>query len=196
MKVLDVCCGLGGWSIPFVEDGDEVVGIDIVPFKEYPGQIIVQDIRTIDGHRFEDYDFIVGSPPCNEFSIAKERSMANHPKIVKRDIEKGLRLIHEFERIVREAKPRFWAMENVEAMTKYYTKAPSWHFMVSKGGKRCLWSNFSIPLSPQFRFKRKIRDIPGWPKTRPLRAKIPYPIARFVADTVKELLGQSGEVGA
>jgi len=188
VKVLDVCCGLGGWSVPFVEDGDEVIGIDVVPFKEYPGQQVLQDIRTVDGSMFAGFDFIVGSPPCNEFSIAKEKAIGAHPDLVKRDVVKGLELIGEFKRIIKEANPKLWAMENVEALTKYYFETPSWHFMVSKGGKRCLWSNFEIPLSPQYRFKRKIRDIPGWAKTRPLRAKIPYPIARFIANTVKQEL--------
>lgn len=29
MKVLDLGCGKGGWSIPFIEDGDEVWGYPI-----------------------------------------------------------------------------------------------------------------------------------------------------------------------
>lgn len=190
IRVLDLFCGLGGWSIPFIEDGDEVVGIDIREWKtkegdHYPGQLVIQDCRTVDGSRWRGFDLIIGSPPCNEFSIAKEKSIGAHPDICKRDVKAGLELVGHFERIVAEAEPRFWAMENVESMTKYYHKMPSWHFMVSKGGKRCLWSNFQIPLSPQMRFKRKIRDIYGWDNERPKRAKIPYPIARFIANCVK-----------
>ena len=191
MKVLDLFCGLGGWSIPFIEDGDDVTGIDIIAVKtkndSYPGKLIVQDIRTVDGNDFKDYDLIIGSPPCNEFSIAKEKAIGAHPDICKRDVEKGLELVREYERVIREAQPRYWAMENVSKLADYYDKTPSWYFMVSKGGKRCLWSNFTIPLSPQFRFKRKIRDIYGWDNTRPLRAKIPYEIARFIADVVKDV---------
>ncbi len=38
-------CGLGGWSIPFIEDGDEVWGVDIKDYG-YPGQLIKEDVRN------------------------------------------------------------------------------------------------------------------------------------------------------
>ena len=185
LKILDVCCGRGGWSAPFIEDGDEVYGIDIKNCG-YPGQLILQDIRTIDGHRFKNFDLIIGSPPCEDFSDARYRSVWIHKK--KPNPSKGFELIEEFWRIVREAQPKFYAMENIQALTKYYQVKPNWHFMISKGGKRCLWTNIPIPLSPQFRFAHRIRDIPGWDKTRPDRAKIPYPVARFIANCLKQAI--------
>src|SRR6267378_3618119 len=71
MKVLDLFCGMGGWSKPFIEDGDEVWGIDVKDFH-YPGILIKEDIRALDGYGFGDMDLIIGSPPCSEFSKAKE----------------------------------------------------------------------------------------------------------------------------
>lgn len=185
LRVLDLFCGMGGWSIPFLEDGDDVIGVDIEDNKyhHYPGPKIIQDIRTIDGRRFKDFDLIIGSPPCNEFSISKERSIGRGHST--RDIEKGLELIREFHRIVREAQPKFWAMENVTRLEHYIPDKPIWMFMVSKGGKRSLWGNLNIGLTPNYVFHRKIRDIGGWAKTRPLRAKIPYVIACMVRDAVK-----------
>jgi hypothetical protein len=75
-------------------------------------------------------------------------------------------------------------MENIKALTKYFKIKPDWHFMISKGGKRCLWTNIPLSLTNELRFSHKIRDIPGWDKTRWQRSYIPYPIAKYVADNV------------
>jgi len=183
LKVLDLFCGRGGWSVPFVEYGDEVIGIDIKK-QPYPAQLIVADIRTINGTQFKGFDLIIGSPPCEDFSIARYRN-----KYVRGpNPEKGLQLINEFWRIVKEAQPKYYAMENVEALTKYYPIKPQWYFMISKGGKRCLWTNIPLPLVAEYRFKHKIRDIYGWEKYRWKRSYIPYPIAKYIADVVHSLL--------
>lgn len=183
LKVLDLFAGLFGWSIPFIEYGDEVIGIDIKNYGVPKGAVLIlQDVKTIDGTQFRNFDLIIGSPPCIEFSDARYRSIHIHGK--KPDPPKGFPLIEEFWRIVKEAKPKFYAMENIKALTKYYDRIPQWHFKISKGGKRYLWTNIPLSLVSDFKFQRKIRDIAGWDKTRPLRAKIPYPIAKYIADTV------------
>jgi len=183
LKILDLFCGMGGWSIPFIEDGDFVVGIDIVDVG-YPGELILQDVRTLDGKRFRGFDLIIGSPPCEEFSVAKELQVL---KGKPRNVERGLELVKHFFRIVDEAKPKFYAMENVYRLTKYWNVKPNWVFYISKGGKRGLWTNIPIGLAPEFRFHTRIYLKYGW-KTRHERSKIPYPIARFIADQVKELI--------
>lgn len=185
MKILDLYCGRGGWSVPFVEYNDEVYGIDIKK-QSYPGQLICQDVRTVDGRRFHGFDLIIGSPPCVEFSNARYKSRHVHGK--NPNPERGMELIHEFWRVVKEAEPRFYAMENIKALTKYYGLKPQWHFRISKGGKRCLWTNIPLPLTNEYKFKNKIRDIPGWEKTRWKRSYIPYPIAKYVADVVHSFL--------
>jgi len=189
MRVLDLFCGLGGWSIPFADDGDDITGIDIVDFsKEYPGRFIQTDIRNIRGEDFRGYDLIIGSPLCNEFSIVKElwRGTKNE-----RNVEKGLELVGEFERIVREAEPKIWLMENVRNMLKWYKKEPIWYFRISKRGYRCLWGNIKITkhFDNAFADTRDIWRTYGW-NTRQYRAKIPYEVARFVADIVKENLAR------
>ena len=192
-KVLDLFCGMGGWSIPFIEDGDEVWGVDIKDYG-YPGKLIKADIRELDGYGFWDMDLIIGSPPCNEFSLAKWMFSFNGYR-PKPDIEKGLILVKDFYRFIREAQPKFWAMENVSRLEQWWKQPPIWRFTISLAGKRTLWGNFPIPLSPEYRFRRRFAI------TKPMREKkdakivkrsqdramIPYPIARFVADTVSSL---------
>jgi len=66
MKVLDLFCGMGGFSIGFHREGFECYGLDNVDVG-YPYELIKQDIRDYqpNGERF---DVVVASPPCNEFS--------------------------------------------------------------------------------------------------------------------------------
>lgn len=183
LKILDLFCGAGGWTVPFLEYGDYCVGVDIKEcYSPYPAHFIKQDIATLDGSRFKDFDLVIGSPPCVEFSNFRYKGTHVHGLIP--NPEKGMPLIEEFWRIVDEAQPRFYAMENIKALTKYYDRKPQWHFMISKGGKRCLWTNIPIPLTNQFVFRHKIGDIYGWEKHRWKRAYIPYNIAKFIADCV------------
>ena len=193
MKVLDLFCGKGGWSIPFIEDGDEVWGVDIKDYG-YPGKLILGDIRELDGYGFWDTDLIIGSPPCTEFSGPKHAwgpSQGHPPKP-----EEGVALVKEAERFIRQAQPQFWALENIENMRKWYDPKPIWKFRISHSGRRRLWGNIPIPLGPEFRFQRvfgctretRLKYGEKSVRNSARRAMIPYPIARFIADTVKNLV--------
>lgn len=187
LKILELFAGAGGWTRGFLPYGDECIGIDIRKcFEPYPSQLIIQDMRTVDGKRFADFDVIIGSPPCVEFSNARYKS--RHVHGLNPEPEKGLELVEEFWRIVKEADPRFYAMENIYALKKYYPVKPQWEFYISKGGRRCLWTNIPLPLTKERRFKHKIRDIHGWEKHRWKRSFIPTCVADFVASAVHSAL--------
>ena len=183
---LDLCCGRGGWSYPFIVNGWQMIGIDIKKM-DYPGDFIQADIRDVDGTQFRNFDLIIGSPPCVDFSDARFRSRHIHGK--NPDPEKGMELIREFERIVEEAQPKIWLMENIRKLEQFYRRKPIWRFYISKGGRRSLWGNINIPFAPgDFRFRHKIRDIPGWEKTRWKRSFIPWNISSFIHKVVMEKL--------
>lgn len=189
LKALDLFAGLGGWSDGLVMEGFEVLGVEIDRqiARRYKHDVIVADVKTLNGEMFKGFDLIVGSPPCVAFSNARYRARHVHGK--NPNPEEGFPLINEFWRIVKEAGPKFYAMENIKALTKYYALKPQWHFMISKGGKRCLWTNIPIPLTTEYHFRHKIRDIHGWDKTRPFRSFIPLPIARALGKAVRTRLG-------
>lgn len=174
-----------------MEDGWDVVGVDIKK-THYPGTLILQDIKNLKGGLFRNhYDLIIGSPPCVDFSNARFKSMHVHGK--KPDPKEGMILIREFERIIEEAQPKIWIMENIRVMENHYERKPIWHFYISKGGKRSLWGNLCFPpLAPDFRFRHKIKEINGWDQTRWMRAFIPYNIARFVVNVVTKQLSECG----
>lgn len=86
---IDLFCGLGGWAEGFLAEGFRVIGFDIERHDYgtggYPGQLVLQDVTTLDGSQFKDAAVIVASPPCQEFShMAMPWKRAKH-------IERALR---------------------------------------------------------------------------------------------------------
>lgn len=70
--VIDLFCGLGGWTDGLLAEGYDVIGFDIEQHvygvDRYPAQLVVQDALTLDGGQFQDASLIVASPPCQFFS--------------------------------------------------------------------------------------------------------------------------------
>ncbi len=61
MTKIYLCCGAGtGVS------GDDWIGFDIEDHGFRP--LVLQDIRTLDGRRFRDSEFIFATPPCSGFT--------------------------------------------------------------------------------------------------------------------------------
>lgn len=72
MLAVDLYCGLGGWAEGLLDVGYRVVGFDVERHRygehSYPGQLVLQDVRTLHGSQLRDATLIVASPPCQEFS--------------------------------------------------------------------------------------------------------------------------------
>ncbi len=83
---IDLYCGLGGWADGLLAEGYDVVGFDIERHQygndRYPGQLVLQDARTLHGSQFAQAAVIVASPPCTEPSFRAQpwkRAKAKHP---------------------------------------------------------------------------------------------------------------------
>ncbi len=72
--VIDLCCGLGGWTKGFLAEGYDAVGFDIEKHeysgKRYPADLILKDIRQLCGYDLGAVKpaVIVASPPCQRYS--------------------------------------------------------------------------------------------------------------------------------
>ena len=182
MKVLDLFCGLGGWSKGFHAEGFEVLGVDIVNVG-YPYDLLLQDVRTLNGARFKGFDVIVGSPPCREFSIAgklfRARWWKNPP-----NPEKGMELINAFTQVVEEAEPHYWLMENVPGVIPYF-KPPKCVTYLARNMRRCFWGDFP-PFLVSMDLRRPLsHEIEGRYRSW-RRAEIPFPVAKAAAEAMRD----------
>ena len=120
-NAIDLYSGIGGWTL-----GMKLSGINNVASYEWWHEANQThnfnfgtnhkeiDIRKInvktDLNFSEPIDFVVGSPPCTQFSMANRGGNGN--------IADGLVDIYKFLEVVEELKPKYWAMENVPRVAK------------------------------------------------------------------------------
>ena len=147
--VIDLYCGLGGWSEAFIAQGYRAVGFDVEKHDYgtggYPGELVLRDVRSITGAELvQQYGVpacIVASPPCQEFSyMAMPWSKAKEKeRKIQADPAERTRLTDLFnqcfriQREVSEAVPI--VIENVRGAQKWVGKA-RWNF-----GSFYLWGD-------------------------------------------------------
>lgn len=94
---------------------------------------------------------IIANPVCTEFS-----QLARGPMVRARDPEAGLSMVLECQRIIEEAKPKFWAIENPATGTlRRYLGKPDyvyqpWWFGSPWSKKTALWGKFNEPERKYF----------------------------------------------
>jgi len=184
IKVLDLFCGLGGWSDGFASEGFEVLGVEIEPkiAKLYKHPVIVADVRTLNGENFKGFDVIVGSPPCRDFTILNDARWKR-----KKNPQEGLKNIIAFLNFVKKSQPTYWLMENVVGLEKHLDHKPRVsNTKITRYMKRSFWGNFPLFLIPMEQNRGKMRETCGWDKlARWKRARIPFPVAQALARAIK-----------
>ncbi|QYX55950.1 DNA cytosine methyltransferase [Roseovarius sp. SCSIO 43702] len=121
MRVVDLFCGTGGFSLGAQQAGFQVaasVDVDQVLTSSYKhnfpnGRLLLADIASLSGSDLKSFagqriDGIIGGPPCQGFSSIGKRDAAD-PRS---------RLVEHFFRIVAEVRPSFFVMENVVGLTQ------------------------------------------------------------------------------
>jgi len=78
--------------------------------KNFPDTIQVGNVVDLKGEDFKDIDLLIGGSPCQDLSIAKKN----------REGLSGARsgLFYEYVRILKEVKPKYFILENVNSMPK------------------------------------------------------------------------------
>lgn len=157
---IDLYCGLGGWTEALLEEGWDVIGFDIERHDYgtggYPGQLVLQDVRTLHGAQFRDADLIVASPPCQFFS---RMAMPFKMPWKQAEYERRRNLAHELFwqcwRIQHEASEAAGReipliVENVRGAQKWIGAA-AWKF-----GSFYLWGNIPALMPITFRGVMKL----------------------------------------
>jgi len=115
MKIVSLFAGCGGLDLGF-----EKVGFNVVWANEYdksihetysinhPNTILnTSDIRTLTGNDIPECDGIIGGPPCQPWSVGGKRLGIEDPR--------G-QLFLDYIRIVKDKKPKFFVIENVQGI--------------------------------------------------------------------------------
>jgi len=124
MNFIDLCAGVGGFSLGMMMAGHEpIAAYDSDPIAvEYYNRNLgphaqVRDIRTLRGADLPEADGIIGGPPCQALSSAnKLRGVAQTGGW---GWESDRNLVPEFVRLVLEARPKFFVMENVLGILRF-----------------------------------------------------------------------------
>ncbi len=137
---LDLFCGCGGFSLGLERAGFR--GLAAIDFNKeaievfrtnFPSilHVLRRDLTEFDPKDLEaligtdHIDLIVGGPPCQGFSTARQVDGANHGERLKEDPRRHL--YKEFLRFVAHFQPKVFVMENVRGIRsasggRYFTK--------------------------------------------------------------------------
>lgn len=111
---------------------------------------------------------IIANPVCTEFSTARSTGKARNP-------EAGMFLVKECQRIISQAKPEWWVIENpARGVLRNYLGEPTyeyepWWYGSPWTKRTALWGKFNIPPRKYFKWE----DVPKIPELyqRPGRGK-------------------------
>lgn len=153
--ILHLCADTGSDSKPYKDAGYKVI-------------LVGSDIGVENYHPPKNVHGIIANPPCTEFSTARADGKARNP-------EKGFGLVWECLRIINEAKPEWYVIENpARGVLKNYLGKPKyeyepWWYGSPWTKKTALWGKFNIPNREYSNWE----DVPKIPElyTRPTRGK-------------------------
>ena len=125
---VDLFCGVGGLGLGIEQAGfDIVAAFDSLEFNiashqvNFPYTKSVQtdlskqtgdQLRSLGDFEDLDIDLVFGGPPCQGFSIGGKRAL---------DDERN-KLVFDFARLVRQIKPKYFLMENVQGLMSGHSR--------------------------------------------------------------------------
>lgn len=119
MKVLSLFDGISCGMVALERAGifaDRYVAYEIdqhaikVSRKNYQQIEQCGDVTTADFTQYQGFDLLIGGSPCQGFSIAGKQLNFNDPRS---------KLYFEFERALKEVKPKYFLLENVKMKKEY-----------------------------------------------------------------------------
>lgn len=123
-RALDLFCGLGGFSQAFAEsDRWDVTTVDI---EERFDPDHVADVFELRPSDFGEFDVVLASPPCTQFSIAASRFYRfadGEPQT--EDAADALALVHHTVGLIRGLSPTFWLLENPVGKLRHVWRPPA-----------------------------------------------------------------------
>lgn len=132
MRVLDLFSGLGGFSEAFVLAGDEVCRVENNPLLAEVPYTSMDDVLNVrdrlvryqeEGIPMREYDILLASPPCHEFSLAFSAPQAQASRTGEfEDYDPDMTLVQAVLDIIKITKPKYWIIENVRGSIRHFAK--------------------------------------------------------------------------
>ena len=116
MRFLDLFSGIGGFTLPLIEQGHECVGFSEIDkyaieiYNKHFNHKNYGDITNINVRELPDFDLLVGGFPCQAFSIAGKRKGFEDTRGT---------LFFEIARILEAKKPSMFLLENVKGLLSH-----------------------------------------------------------------------------
>lgn len=138
-------------------------GSDTKPYQDNPNYEVIligSKIGVENYHPPKNVYGVFANPPCTNFSSV--RTSAKIP----RNEEEGMRLVKECQRIISEANPTFWVIENpATGLLKKYLGNPQftyqpWEFGSPWSKKTALWGKFNAPEKKYLKWEDVPNKIP------------------------------------
>ena len=193
MNIVSLFAGCGGLDLGF-----EKAGFNIVWANEYdktihatyrlnhPKTILnTSDIRTLTGKDIPDCDGIIGGPPCQAWSEGGKRLGIEDPR--------G-QLFLDYIRIVKDKKPKFFVIENVQGILEEKHKESLDGFMklLTEAGYRITYEllNAADYKIPQDRFRvffiRIGKDLKNEYEFPDAACSVPITLRQAIGDITEE----------
>jgi len=199
MNVLDLFCGLKGWSQAFADRGHNVVTLDNNP-KFSP--TICRNILAMTAESFEHPDVVLASPPCECFSVA---SIPAHWKNMQPDGKAlgAIELVKHTLNLIYDLRPKFWFLENPRAMLRTIIGNPPVTVYFAQYGENRLkptdiWGRHPKGFKKMQITDRSLLDYEKAPRgsrkgTQAIqksedRARIPYALSKIVCELCEKSL--------
>jgi hypothetical protein len=182
LKVFSGCTEFGSEVQAFADRGHLVTLLGMDGFVD-----IQMDIRNFSTK--EHYDFMTFHPPCTEFSKANWRLGKC------KDRKPDMSIVEACFRIVQEAKPTYWMIENPQGCLRHFIGRPQYCIKYGDYGHYCQKPTDLWGVLPWFGSYRENIVIPGehnntahskGPRDPAKRALIPYELSLVICRSIED----------
>ena len=152
--ILQLCADTGSDTWPYRND------------PEYEVITVGRDIGVENYHPDRPIHGIIANPVCTEFSMVRRGKPGENSHHTS-DPERGMFLVRECQRVIAEAQPEWWAIENPATGTlRDFLGAPDftyqpWQFGSPWTKRTGLWGKFTPPAPTVARWE-DVEPLPLW----------------------------------